>query len=53
VIGHKQGKSDDVRELSDAKSRAERALERQKTLESELASAVAESAGKKDTEKKK
>ncbi|MBM3273397.1 hypothetical protein FJY94_09235 [Candidatus Kaiserbacteria bacterium] len=48
VVGHEHGKADDVGELNEAKSRAEGALQRQKTLESELASAVAERDREKD-----
>ena len=42
VVGDKRGKSNDVRELNEAKTRAEGALQRQNKLEAELAATVAE-----------
>ncbi len=48
VFGHRQAMSDDGPELNEAISRAEAALQRQKTLESELASAAAERGREKD-----
>src|SRR6266849_2502077 len=42
IFGHRQGKSDDVRELKEAEAQAESAVQRQKTLESDLAAASAD-----------
>lgn len=48
IVGHRQGKSDDVRELNEAKTRAEAAIQRQKSLEAEFASTTSERSKEKD-----